>query len=378
VELTPERGIDTYHFLGTYADLLDRRGDDLLLKVRDSDHTYAPENLEAPVEIELRTLPGMALKAQRKLGNARPQVYARIIEGGSVIIYHDKFEITDASLAVQQTVRYPPSLRSTNSDMLPNSPYPSKASMKNMHNIGIGVSDTGDYIFIEDHLWSRADNSWYHNRDWQGIGPKVLMGKGKMILSSYWSKHIWVIPLKSPQKAFDLELATVWLSMSTDENTLLIEQPKHIFSQRTKTCVIDLLDQQGKRVGCFNQKYPLADWSANRAFAISPDKRWSIYQIKPVKLISSGPIEQGAWPLLIDERDAVLLLQEDAAYQLTGNFQLTALGSGSTIGEGAIAEISQSGDWLGSGNRRCYTEHPFTLLLNSSDTALVPYVLEER
>jgi hypothetical protein len=247
-----------------------------------------------------------------------------------------------------------------------------------MHDIGIGVSDTGDFIFIEDHLWNRADNSWYHNRDWQGIGPELLMGKEKMILSSYWSKQIWVIPLKSPQQAFDLELSTQWISLSTDENMLLIEQPKHFFSQEVKTCVIDLLDKPGKRMGCFKQKYPLVDWSANRAYKIRRDKRWSLYQIKPVKLIGSGRLEQGAIPLLIDERDAVLLVQEDATYQLTGNFQVIGLGNGKTIHEGAITEISQSGGWLGSGNVLCHSDNPFTLLLNSNDTTLAPYVLVER
>lgn len=359
VELKPETRLNTYHSLGIYADILDRRGNDLLLKVRDLEYMYKPENLEAPVVIERRTLPGLALKAQRKLDNARPWVYAQFIEGGSVIVYNDKFEITDASLLAQQTVSYPPSL-----GILYN---------KNVKTIGIGVSYAGDFIFIKDHLWNRADNRWYHNRDWQGINPIVLMGKEKMILSCYWSKQIWVIPLKSPQQAFDLELSTRWLSLSTDENTLLIEQPKHFFSQAIKTCVIDLLDNRGKRIGCFKQEFPLVDWSANRTFAISPDNRWSIYQIKPIKLVSHGQIEPGATPLLIDERDAVLLVQQDA-----GTFQLICLGNGKTIHEGSIAEISQSVDWLYSGYDVSYSYHPFTLLLNSNDTTLVPYVLEER
>lgn len=59
--------------------------------------------------------------------------------------------------------------------------------------------------------------------------------------------------MKSPQQAFDLELPTVWLSLSPDENTLQIERPKHFFSQASKTCVIDLLDNRGKRIGCFKR-----------------------------------------------------------------------------------------------------------------------------
>jgi hypothetical protein len=377
VELKTESGFAAYHSLGTYAEILDRRGNDLLLKVRDSDTMYELENPEAPVVIEWRTLPGLALKAQRKLDNARPWVYAQFIEGGTVIVYNNKFEVTDASLSAQQTVIYPPSLSATNSD-LPNCPVVSKLSMRNLDNIGIGVSGAGKFIFIEDHLWNRADNSWYYNRDWQGIHPKVLMGKKKMIISSYWSKKIWVVPLKRPQQAYDLKLSTRWLSLSADENTLLIEQPKHFFSQAIKTCVIDLLDRPGKRIGCFKQEFPLVDWSANRAFAINSDNRWSIYQIKPIKLIRSGRIEQGAKPLLIDERDAVLLVQHDATYQLTGDFQLIGLDNGKAIHAGSIAEISKSGDWLFSGYDVSYSHHPFTLLLNSNDTTLVPYVLEDR
>lgn len=77
--------------------------------------------------------------------------------------------------------------------------------------------------------------------------------------------------------------------------------------------------------------------------------------------------------MLIDERDAFLLVQHDA-----GTFQLIGLNNGKTIHEGSTTEISQSMDWFYSGYDVSYSHHPFTLLLNSKNTTLVPYVLEER